>query len=238
MLLSTDTSACSPLPSSGSRGRPSPEPCASPPSSVLWVRKIAPDPSPTPPVSLGRRVPRRWMPCSLPGRRILPSRTRFVGTGEPPLFRAGRSGALPGSWEIPVTACPGLETPAVQEQARANACPDAAFRYADGVGTTTMNDFGADPRSPPSRCVRFALPVARSGATLATGLPATALAGWDLHPPTGFQSKVSLAHVKFLLCQAWPGATAWILLGLPRCSNAGSSGEFMLLSGNAVKVFQ
>lgn len=207
MLLSTDTSACSPLPSSGSRGRPSPEPCTSPPSSVLWVRKIAPNPSPTPPVSLGRRVPRRWMPGSLPGPRILLPRTRFVGSGEPPLIRARRSGALPGSWEIPVTACPGLETPAVQKQARANACPDAAFRYADGVGTTTMNAFGAEPSQPTvSLCTLH--PTGRPIGRNTRYRPARY--GFDRVglAPTGFQSKVSLAHVKFPLCQAWPGATA------------------------------
>src|SRR5260370_2301410 len=41
MFPSADTSACSPLPSSGFRGRPLREPCGSPPSQVLWVRKTA-----------------------------------------------------------------------------------------------------------------------------------------------------------------------------------------------------
>ena len=36
-----DTSTCSPLPSSGYRGRPLREPCGFPPSQVLWARKTA-----------------------------------------------------------------------------------------------------------------------------------------------------------------------------------------------------
>ena len=41
MWLCADTSTCSPLPSSGYRGRPLREPCGSPPSQVVWVRKTA-----------------------------------------------------------------------------------------------------------------------------------------------------------------------------------------------------
>src|SRR5271169_6496758 len=41
-FLSSDTCTCSPLPSSGSRGRFLRKPCGSPPSSVLRVRKTAP----------------------------------------------------------------------------------------------------------------------------------------------------------------------------------------------------
>src|ERR1700758_5581670 len=36
-----DASPCSPLPSSGYRGRPFREPCGSPPSTVLWVHTTA-----------------------------------------------------------------------------------------------------------------------------------------------------------------------------------------------------
>ena len=41
MFPSTDTSPCSPLPSSGYRGRSFRKPCGSPPSQVLWGRKTA-----------------------------------------------------------------------------------------------------------------------------------------------------------------------------------------------------
>jgi hypothetical protein len=41
-FLSSDTCTCSPLPSSGSRGRSLRKPCGSPPSQVLRVRKTAP----------------------------------------------------------------------------------------------------------------------------------------------------------------------------------------------------
>jgi MFS family permease len=41
MRRCVDAFTCSPLPSSGYRGRPLREPCGSPPSSVLWARKTA-----------------------------------------------------------------------------------------------------------------------------------------------------------------------------------------------------
>ena len=52
----------SPFPRVGRVAAPSPRPCASPPSSVLWGRKTAPYPSQTPPVSLGARYLCRRMP--------------------------------------------------------------------------------------------------------------------------------------------------------------------------------
>src|SRR5271169_6690747 len=55
MWRCADTSTCSSLPSSGYRGRPLREPCGSPPSSVVWIRKTARLLVPAPPVSLGNR---------------------------------------------------------------------------------------------------------------------------------------------------------------------------------------
>ena len=76
-LLSADSCSCSPLPSSGSRGRPLREPCGSPPSSVLWVRTIARHPSAPPTVSRGCAYPR---PCGggPPGRKGMRSCPGFL----------------------------------------------------------------------------------------------------------------------------------------------------------------
>ena len=78
------TFGCSPLPSSGFRGRTRRVPCGSPPSSVLWVRTTARP--------------------SVHGRLWSPS---AVGTS-----RGRRWRALLGSWGIPLKACPELATPA------------------------------------------------------------------------------------------------------------------------------
>ncbi len=123
MFPSPDTSACSPLPSSGYRGRPSREPCGSPPSQVLWVRKTA---RPSVPVASG--FP--WRPV-------------------PPVVRR-RWGALLGSWEIPVEACPELGTPAIPARPRNNGRPNAAFRHTNGVGIATWTVFGAESSRPVS----------------------------------------------------------------------------------------
>ena len=55
MWRCADTSTCSSLPSSVNRGRPLPEPCGCPPSSVLWIRNTARLPVPAPAVALGHR---------------------------------------------------------------------------------------------------------------------------------------------------------------------------------------
>ena len=55
MWFLINASSCSSLPSSGYRGRPLREPCGSPTSTVLWIRKTALLPLPAPPVSLGSR---------------------------------------------------------------------------------------------------------------------------------------------------------------------------------------
>lgn len=65
---------------------PSPWPCGSPPSLVLWVRKTAPSPF-------------RSISVSLDLAYLLIRRRR---------------GALPSSWGIPLKACPGLGTPAAR----------------------------------------------------------------------------------------------------------------------------
>ena len=123
MFPSADTSACSPLPSSGYRGRSFRKPCGSPPSRVLWGRKTA---HPSIPVASG-----------FPWRSV------------PPVVRR-RWGALLGSWEIPLEACPDLGTPAIPARPRLSGRPDAAFRLTDGVGLRNVTNFGAESSRPAS----------------------------------------------------------------------------------------
>src|SRR5580698_5748357 len=123
MFPSADTSACSPLPSNGYRGRSLRRPCGSPPSRVLWGRKTA---HPSIPVASG--FP--WLPV-------------------PPVVRR-RWGALLGSWEIPLEACPELGTPAIPARPRDIGPPDAAFRLVNSVGIATSRIFGAESSRPAS----------------------------------------------------------------------------------------
>lgn len=60
------------------------------------------------------------------------------GGGEPHPVLGRRQGTLPGSWGIPLKACPGLGTPSVRDRPRINARPDSAFRQANSVGPDTM----------------------------------------------------------------------------------------------------
>lgn len=133
MFPSADTSPCSPLPSSGYRGRPSSlfssrEPCGSPPSQVVWGRKTAHHPSRPPPVSLGSRY--------LPYGAEVGSSPGFTGNPFGSMPRAGDSGDPESSSHI--------------------GRPGAAFRQANGVGIRNDETFselvlhGLLPR-----CVRF-----------------------------------------------------------------------------------
>ncbi len=123
MFPSADTSACSPLPSSGCRGRSSWKPCGCPPSQVLWGHKTA---RPSVPVASGfpwRSVPpmvrRRWR--SSPG---------FLGNPFGSMPRARDSGD-PGA-----TSHIGR--------------PGAAFRLVNSVGIATSRVFGAESSRPAS----------------------------------------------------------------------------------------
>ena len=155
MFPSADMSACSPLPSSGFRGRPLREPCGSPPSQVLWVRKTA--------------------------RPSFPFASGFPWPTVPPMLRR-RRGALLGSWEIPLEACPELGTPATPAQPRIIGRPDAAFRLVNSVGIATRRVFGAESSRPAS--LLCTLRTHQSPGEWQHSLPACvlALAVRDLHP--------------------------------------------------------
>src|SRR5882762_8885228 len=58
--------------------------------------------------------------------------------------------ALLGSWEILVEACPELGTPATPGGPCIIGRPGTGFRWANGVGTAMIFDFGAEPSRPAS----------------------------------------------------------------------------------------
>jgi len=117
-----DASTCSPLPSSGYRGRPLREPCGSPPSTVLLGRKTA-----RLPVAAASGLP--WQQVSARrgfvrfpwGGPSSPGTWSSSGWARPTPTLRQRQGALLGSQEIPLEACPGLGTPATLAQPRIKA---------------------------------------------------------------------------------------------------------------------
>ena len=179
MFPSSDTFVCSPLPSSGSRLAPVPHlhryygivrllPA------LRWRSLVALDhPLPLPPNA-----------CSL-HRPVHPYRPRPgpLLSGVPdPIPAGGDWEVFPSSWRIPVKACPGLGTPAAPNDlalAVVRMLPSARLIAS---ASATTNDFGAESSRPTSLLSTLQPPsVARREARLATGLPATALAGLDLH---------------------------------------------------------
>jgi len=178
MFPSADTSACSPLPSSGCRGRSLRKPCGSPLSQVLRGRKTA--------------------------RPSFPVTSGFPWRSVPPMMRR-RWGALLGSWEIPLEACPELGTPATPARPRIIGRPSAAFRIVNGVGIATSRVFGAESSRPAS--LLCTLRTHQSPGEWQHSLPACLLdcdrAGLT---PAGFHQEVSPSHSRFLLFQAFPSA--------------------------------
>jgi hypothetical protein len=178
MFLSADTSACSPLPSSGYHGRSLRKPCGSPPSQVLRGRKTA--------------------------RPSFPVASGFPWRSVPPMVRR-RCRSSPGSWEIPLEACPELGTPATPARPRIIGRPSAAFRLVNGVGIATSRVFGAESSRPAS--LLCTLRTHQSPGEWQHSLPACLLvcdrAGLT---PTGFQQEVSPFHLRFLLFQTFPSA--------------------------------
>jgi hypothetical protein len=178
MFPSPDTSACSPLPSSGYRGRSLRKPCGSPPSQVLRVRKTA---RPSVPVASG--FP--WRPVPPMVRRRWGSSPGFLGNPFGSMPRARDSGD------------PG----ATSHYGR----PSAAFRLVNGVGIATSRVFGAESSRPAS--LLCTLRTHWSPGEWQHSLPAYLLdsdrAGLT---PAGFHQEVSPFHLRFLLFQAFPSA--------------------------------
>src|ERR1700693_5225941 len=178
MFPSADTSACSPLPSNGYRGRSLRKPCGSPPSRVLWGRKTA---HPSIPIASG-----------FPWRSV------------PPVVRR-RWGALLGSWEIPLEACPELGTPAIPARPRNIGPPDAAFRLVNSVGIATSRFSELNLHGLLPCCVCFG--THQSPGEWQHSLPACLLdCGRAGLTPAGFHQEVSPSHLRFLLFQAFPSA--------------------------------
>src|SRR6266567_8857285 len=178
MFPSADTSACSPLPSSGCRGRSLRKPCGSPPSPVLRVHKTA---RPFVPVASG--FP--WRPVPPHGEEEMESSPVFL--------------------EIPLEACPELGTPATPAQPRIIGRPDAAFRFVNIVGIATSRVFGAESSRPAS--LLCTLRTHQSPGEWQHSLP-VCLLDWDRAglTPAGFHQEVSPSHPRFLLFQAFPSA--------------------------------
>jgi hypothetical protein len=178
MFPSADTSACSPLPSSGSRGRSLRKPCGSPPSPVLRVPKTA---RPSVPVASG--FP--WPPVPPHGEEEMESSPGFLENPFASMPRARDSGD-PGA-----TSHIGR--------------PDAAFRLVNSLGIATSRVFGAESSRPAS--LLCTLRTHQSPGEWQHSLPACLLdcdrAGLT---PTGFHQEVSPSHLRLLLFQTFPSA--------------------------------
>jgi hypothetical protein len=181
-------------------------------SRLCFLRQIRPLVPPFPPVGTVAA------PCGCPAVphlhryygvvRLLVhlSRPPLASLGEsvPPMMR-GDGGALLGSWEIPVEACPELGTPATPVRPRIIGRPSAAFRLVNGVGIATSRVFGAESSRPASSLCT--LRIHQSPDEWQHSLPACLLdcdrAGLT---PAGFQQEVSPFHLRFLLFQTFPSA--------------------------------
>jgi len=95
---------------------------------------------------------------------------------------------FPSSWRIPVEACPGLGTPAAPGNLALSVAQMLPSARLIASASATMNDFGAESSRPTSLLSTLQPPsVTRREARLATGPPATALAGLDLHQLDSFE---------------------------------------------------
>ena len=158
------------------------EPYGSPPSSVVLARKTAHQPVPVPPVSLGSRRLRLRV-IRFPRGQPSPLGDQVPwGWAAPKSPLYGEAGALLGSREIPLKACPGLGTPATPGT--------LALSVAWMLPSASLTASAFATRNQISELILTACflamyashpPVARRMATRATGLPATALTGLDLH---------------------------------------------------------
>src|SRR5882724_7500499 len=129
------------------------------------------------------------MPVRSPGQCIQPAGAWPVAVRRAnACFVREETGGLPGSWRIPVKACPGLGTPAAPNDLAVSVVRMLSSAWLTASTSATANDFGAAPSRPASSLPTLQPPpVARREARLATGLPATALAGLDFHQLDSFE---------------------------------------------------
>ena len=119
-------------------------------------------------------------------------------------------------------ACLGLETPAAPNLLAltvARILPSTDFK---SLGIRNVIDFGAESSEAHLLAVYASLPpVARRKARLATGLPATALAGLDFHQLDSFERFHPLIWNSPLPSLAW--RNEWTILPLLAQPDAGNS---------------
>jgi len=197
----TATSVCSPLPSGGSRLPPVPHLRRY----YGVVRLLSARPGRLRSPSTARYLPLNARSFPWPGHPSQPGPGPLRQACHACLVRKETRG-LPGSWGIPVNACPGLGTPAAPNDLALSVVRMLSSARLTASTAATVNDFGAAPSRPASsRPTLHPRPVARREARLASGLPATALTGLDLHQLDPIERFPS-AHLDFPLSQAWPGA--------------------------------
>lgn len=147
MSPSTSASVCSPLPSSGSRFPPVPHL-----HRYYGVVRLL---QPVPAVS---GLPRRRGTSPLGCCVCSPGQCIHTGRGRAPLRSGGadaclvreEAGGLPGSWGIPVNACPGLGTPAAPNDLALTVVRMLSSARLTASTSATVIDFGAVPSRPAS----------------------------------------------------------------------------------------
>ncbi len=179
MFPASGTFVCSPLPSSGSRLAPVPHL-----RRYYGFVRLLPALRRRSLVSLDRLLPLPPDACSLlrPVRPYRPRPGPFL-SGEPhPLCAGGDWEVFPSSWRIPLKACPGLGTPAAPGNLALAVTQMLPSARLIASASATTSDFGAESTRPTSLLSTLQPPsVTRREARLATGPPATALTGLDLH---------------------------------------------------------
>jgi hypothetical protein len=185
MFPSSDTFVCSPLPSSGSRLAPVPHL-----HRYYGIIRLLPALRWRPLVALGHPLPLPPNACPL-RRPVHPYRPRpgpLLSGATLPVCAGGDWEVFPSSWRIPVKACPGLGTPAAPNDLALPVVQMLPSARLIASASATTNDFGAESTRPTSLLSTLRPPsVTRRKARLATGLPATALAGLDLHQLDSFE---------------------------------------------------
>ena len=111
---------------------------------------------------------------------------------------------IPSSWRILVRACPGLGTPAAPNDLALTVVQILPSAITTASASATITDFEAESSRPTLLLSTLQPPsVTRREARLATGLPATALAGLDFHQLDSFERFHQLILNSPFPCLAW-----------------------------------